>query len=319
MRSISLSLISIAILGLTLGACTDTEDSVWSAARSDSQLTTFVAAVQFASVDNDLVTLLDNKSASLTVFTPTNAAFDSLARELTGNPDAVGPDLLTASNSQLLRTVLQYHVLDTLVLAKDIPFGRPITMIDGGIIKIDAGTPPVITDGRNRTADIVATDTRTRNGLLHKIDRVLLPANMTIGQTVQSLATSGQFTILAQAVAAANLVGALDGSTMLTVFAPTDAAFKALLGELGMSLPEVLANPQLLASVLTYHVVAGDLFAAELPIGTPITTLEGGAFTIDGNFVVTDARGRTSRIVQTDTLASNGVIHVVDRVLLPSP
>lgn len=315
MRSISASLISLA---LVLGACSDTDETVWTAAKADPQLTTFVAAVEFASVNNDLVDALNNKQATLTVFAPTNAAFDALARELTGNANAVGADLLTPANVDLLRGVLQYHLVDMEVLAKDIPFGLPITMVAGGVIKIDSGMPPVITDGRNRTAAIVTTDTQTSNGVLHTIDRVLLPPNMTIGQTVQALSSSGQFTILAQAVEAANLIGALDGSEMITVFAPTDAAFEALLGELGTSLPELLANPQLLTSVLTYHVVAGDLFKAAIPIDTPIQTLEGGAFTVDGNLVITDARGRMIHIVKTDVLTSNGVIHVVDRVLLPS-
>ena len=316
MRSISVSFISLALM---LAACSDNDETVWTAAESDPQLTTFVAAVEFASVDNDLVNLLDDEQATLTVFAPTNEAFDSLARELTGNPDAVGADLLTPDNVDLLRGVLQYHILDTVVLAEDIPFGMPITMTAGGVIKIDSGTPPVITDGRNRTANIVTTDILTENGVIHTIDRVLLPANMTIAQTVQAFSSSGEFTILAQAVVAADLVGALDSSQMLTVFAPTDAAFEALLSELGTSLPKLLADPELLTSVLTYHVVPGVLFAAELPIDTPIQTLEGASFTVDNGLVITDARGRRSQIVKTDVLASNGVIHVIDQVLLPPP
>jgi uncharacterized surface protein with fasciclin (FAS1) repeats len=315
MRSIATALLSIALL---VSACTNNNnDTVYRVAKNDPSLSTFVNAVLFASNDNDLAILLDNPSETLTVFAPTNDAFDALAVDLTGNPNAIGTDLLIAANKDFLRSVLQYHMLGTTVTSPEIPFGLPLVTLEGSVFKIDNGTPPVITDGRNRTSRFVAGDFQTGNGVVHKIDRVLLPPNMTITATIQSAASAGQFTIFAQAIAAAQLVGLLDGSAALTVFAPTDQAFVSFLAESGTTLPQLFENPQLLVDILNYHFVSGDLFAAALPIATPITTLQSGRIVIDQNLVITDARGRTAHIVRTDILTSNGVIHVIDRVLLP--
>lgn len=128
-----------------------------------------------------------------------------------------------------------------------------------------------------------------------------------------------RFTTLVDAVSAADLAGTLSGPGPFTVFAPTNDAFAALLAELNLTREQLLADKALLAQVLTYHVVAGRVLRADVPVGQPITTVQGQSFTVDANLVVTDQRGRTARIVQTDVLASNGVIHAIDRVLLPRP
>jgi len=330
MRLMSTALLSIALVLCSCGDDDDDHDhgrdggptnppaSVFATAQADPTLSSFVAAVQFASDNGDLVNLLSGPG-TLTVFAPTNAAFDALAVELTGNPSAVGADLLTPTNQPLLRSVIQYHVLTKVVPSAAFPYGMPIQTAQGDVIKIDRGTPPVITDGQNRTAKIVRTDVRASNGVIHVIDRVLLPANKTVVQTLQALATAKppEFTVLVQAISAADVTGVLGGKDPVTVFAPTDAAFQALCGELGVTLPQLLANQQLLTDVLRYHVVPGRVFAAEFPLGTPIATALGATITIDNGLHITDARGRTAHIVRTDVLASNGVIHVIDRVLLP--
>jgi len=293
--------------------------SIVATAQATPELSTLVAAVQFASDNGDLVKLLSDPG-TLTVFAPTNAAFDALAVELTGTPGATGAALLTAANKPLLRTVLRYHVLTSEVPASAIPFGRAITSAEGSVFKIDSGTPPIITDGRNRTARITATDIEASNGVVHLIDKVILPANKNIVETAQALAAANpaQFTILVDAVVAANLAGTLSGTGPFTVFAPTDAAFAALLTELGVTREALLADTALLTRVLTYHVVAGRVLKADVPIGTPITTVETGTFTVSASLRITDERGRMAGIAATDTFATNGVIHVIDRVLLPN-
>lgn len=294
--------------------------SIAATAQATPTLTTLVAAVQFASDNNDLVDLLSS-SGTLTVFAPTNTAFDALAVELTGNASAKGADLLVAANKPLLRTVLKYHVLTTKVVAADIPFGRAITSAEGSVFQIKSGTPPTIVDGRNRTARITATDIAATNGVVHVIDKVILPPDKTIVETAQALAAArpAEFTVLVDAVVAADLATTLSGAGPFTVFAPTDAAFAALLTELGVTKQQLLANKALLVKVLTYHVVSGRVFAAEVPIGAPITTVETEKLTVDASLTITDARGRTSKIVGTDVQASNGVIHTIDKVLLPAP
>ncbi len=292
------------------------QSSIVATAQATPSLSTLVAAVTFASNNNDLVDLLANPG-TLTVFAPTNAAFDALAVELTGSATATGADLLTAANKPLLRTVLQYHVLTAEVKAAMIPFGKPIASAEGFIFKIDSGTPPKITDGRNRISNITATDIDATNGVVHLVDKVILPADKNVVQT--AIASAPEFSILVEAVTAAGLGTALSAPGPLTVFAPTNAAFGLLLTELGLTKQQLLANVPLLTTVLTYHVVNSRVFKVVVPIGAPIATLETGTFTVSSALVITDERARTSNLAATDILTSNGVIHVVDKVLLPAP
>jgi uncharacterized surface protein with fasciclin (FAS1) repeats len=123
--------------------------------------------------------------------------------------------------------------------------------------------------------------------------------------------------ILVEAVVAAQLAGALSAPGPLTVFAPTNNAFVALLSELGITKEDLLADTALLTAVLTYHVVPGRILKDQVPINTPITSLQGGTFRVGSDLRITDARNRNSRIAATDILCSNGVVHVIDTVILP--
>ncbi|MFD2452154.1 fasciclin domain-containing protein [Ideonella paludis] len=118
---------------------------------------------------------------------------------------------------------------------------------------------------------------------------------------------------------AADLVTTLSGPGPFTVFAPTDAAFVALLAELGITKEALFADKPLLTSVLTYHVVPGLVLKAQVPVGSPIATVEGDTFTVNASLAITDQRARSAKITGTDVLASNGVIHVIDKVILPAP
>lgn len=272
-------------------------------AQSDPNLSILVEAVVSAGLTNTL-----KGSGPFTLFAPVNAAFTALLGEL----GLTKAQLL--ADKALLNQVLTYHVLAAKVERAQIPAGKAITTVQGGIFKIDtAGSTATITDGRNRTATILAADRAASNGVLHTIDRVLLPANKTLLQTAQSLP---QFSILAEAVAAANLQDALSATGPLTVFAPTNDAFTQLLAQINFTKDTLLASGPLLADILRYHVVPGRVLKADVPIDSPITTLEGTTFTISRDLVITDQLFRGSRITATDVLASNGVIHVVDQVLL---
>jgi uncharacterized surface protein with fasciclin (FAS1) repeats len=251
------------------------------------------------------------QSGTFTVFAPTDDAFNALATEL-----GITRAQLLADRA-LLTSVLQYHVLGSTVPRASVPLGRAITPLAGGVFKVDSvGGNLVITDGRNRTSRITATDIGATNGVIHVVDRVLLPPNRNIVQTAQSLP---QFSILVEAVIAANLQGALSGTGPLTVFAPTNDAFVALLGELGLTKAQLLANTALLTRVLTYHVLPNRTLKADITTGQAITTLQGGTFTIGSDLAITDSRARRAGIAGTDVLTSNGVIHVIDRVILPLP
>jgi uncharacterized surface protein with fasciclin (FAS1) repeats len=308
------------------GAVVPAATSIVATAQATPTLSTLVAVAQFASNDNDIVNLLANPG-TLTVFAPSNAAFDALAVELTGSATAKAADLLTPANKELLRTVLRYHVLTSTVTASAIPFGKAITSAQGSFFKIDSGTPPVITDGRNRKINITATDIKATNGVVHLVDKVLLPADKTIVAT--AIASAPEFSALVAALQFASdnndLVTLLSGTGPFTVFAPTNAAFDALAVELtgnaAAKAADILvpANKALVRSVLQYHVLPARILKADVPTNTAISTaLTGKTFTVSPSFVITDARSRTSNITATDVLNSNGIIHVINKVILPN-
>ena len=274
--------------------------------QADSRFTVLREAVAAAELAPAL-----SGSTPITLFAPTDDAFAALLTEL-----GLSKTQLLA-NKPLLTQVLTYHVLSSQVIRAAVPPGKAITTVQGGIFKVDAaGAGLVITDGRNRKSNITSTDLPAGSGVVHVIDKVLLPADKTIVQTAQSLP---QFSILVEAVVAANLASALSGTGPLTVFAPTNDAFAALLAELNISKAALLADLPLLTKVLTYHVVNGRVLKADVPVGAAIATLQGQTFTVDSTLAITDRRARRAAITGTDVLASNGVIHVVDKVILPAP
>ena len=259
----------------------------------------------------DLATTLSG-TGPFTVFAPTNAAFAALLTELGVTKEAL------LANKALLTAVLTYHVLPGKVEASAVGgvLGQPIATVQGGVFKIEATGGLKITDGRNRVANITSTDVAASNGVIHVIDKVILPADKTIVQT--AIASAPEFSVLVEAVQAAGLVDALSAAGPFTVFAPTNAAFAAALAELGVTKEALFANTALLTAVLTYHVVPSRVFKAQVPLNTPITSLQGATFTVGSDLAITDQLGRKANIVATDVLTSNGVIHVIDKVILPT-
>ena len=136
---------------------------------------------------------------------------------------------------------------------------------------------------------------------------------------VELAQSNPDLSILAEAVVAAGLAPTLSTGT-ITVFAPTNAAFAALLSELGVTKDALLANRPLLTAVLTYHVLGSKVARADVPLGKAITPVSGGFFKIESanGLKITDGRNRVATITATDVAASNGVIHVIDAVLVPA-
>ena len=289
-----------------LQACGGSDDepqrNIVELAQNTPELSILVEAVVAAGLAPTLST------GTRTVFAPTNAAFAALLTELGVTKEAL------LANKPLLTAVLTYHVLSSKVMRADVPLGKAITPVSGGFFKIESNNGLKITDGRNRVSTITSTDIQASNGVVHLVDKVLLPADKDIVATASALP---DFSILVEAVVAAGLVSTLQGAGPFTVFAPTNAAFAALLTELGVTKDALLANKTLLTQVLTYHVVPARVLKAEVPVNTAITTVQGQTFTINASLVITDQNMRTSNIVATDVFTKNGVIHVVDKVILP--
>jgi uncharacterized surface protein with fasciclin (FAS1) repeats len=297
---------------IMLGACGGDDDdshpsmNIVEVAKGLPQFSILVEALVAADLANTL-----SGSGPFTVFAPTDEAFVALLAEI----KLTKAQLL--ANKTLLGAVLKYHVLPSKVEASAVAgvLGKPITTVNGDIFKIESNAGKLtIKDSTNRSSNITSTNVMASNGVIHVIDKVLLPNSQTIVQTAQSLA---DFSILVEALVAADLVKALSGPGPFTVFAPTNSAFVSALTELGLTKDALFANKALLGAVLTYHVVSARVLKAQVPLNTPVITLQGSAFTVGTDLAITDQRARKANITATDVLASNGVIHVIDKVILP--
>jgi uncharacterized surface protein with fasciclin (FAS1) repeats len=246
-----------------------------------------------------LVETLQGKGP-FTVFAPTDEAFSKL-------PKGTVETLLKPENKQQLIAVLTYHVVAGKVLAADVVKLDAAATVNGQRVNIKVDGGKVQVDGAN----VVKADIHCSNGVIHVIDAVILPAADNIPQTADK---AGIFKTLLAAAKAAGLVEALSGDKPLTVFAPTDDAFAAL----PKGTVETLLKPEnkeQLAGILKYHVVAGRVFSGDLLSGKEVTTLQGGKLSVtmkEGKAKVLNAG-----LLKTDIDASNGVVHVIDTVLLP--
>lgn len=272
-------------------------------AVADGRFTTLVAAVQAA----ELVDALKGEGP-FTVFAPTDDAFAAL-------PEGTVESLLLPENKQALTDILLYHVVEGKVMAEDVVGLTSATTLLGKdiAIKVDMGNVYI------NDAQVIITDIETSNGVIHVIDAVILPPSDEAAeeaQTIVEIAVADErFSTLVAAVTAADLVETLSGEGPFTVFAPTNDAFAALpAGTLdSLLLPE---NKQALTDILLYHVVSGKVMAADVVGLTSATTVLGADITItvrDGKVYLND----TVEVIITDIEASNGVIHVIDAVLLP--
>ena len=194
------------------------------------------------------------------------------------------------------------------MLAKDaLAAGGGLT-INGQRVDCELDGGQIMLDG----AKLVTADIECDNGVIHIIDQVILPIEQTIPEVAANAKTFG--TLLA-AVTAADLAGTLSGEGPFTVFAPTDEAFNKLPEGTVASLlkPE---NKQQLVDVLTYHVVPGRVYAVDALRAKKAKTVQGGSVEIAASG--SGARVNNATLLATDIDAANGVIHVIDNVLLPS-
>ncbi len=278
-----------------------TQDIVDTAAANGS-FTTLVAAVKAAG----LVDTLKGKGP-FTVFAPTDDAFKALP---TGTLDT----LLKPESKQKLTDILTYHVVAGSLSPVDLFTKQQSTTVLGENIKFS------VKDGAFyiNDAQVVLAAVPTTNGTIYVIDQVLLPQAAAAAaptlDIVDTAAGDGRFKTLVAAVQAAGLVDTLKGAGPFTVFAPTDDAF----AKLPAGTVETLLKPenkQQLMDLLTYHVVAGKVMAADVVKLTSAATINGKNVTVkvsDGKVYINDAQ-----VIITDILTSNGVIHVINSVLTP--
>jgi uncharacterized surface protein with fasciclin (FAS1) repeats len=318
-----LKLMLVASAATVLVACGGDDDDSTPGTLAEVATSAGFSSLVAAADKAGLVAALSDPNADLTVFAPTDVAFTSLAKSL-GFADANA--MVAALDGPTLAKILTYHVLPTKESAAELiaggatqatlyefPAGTPTTLA------VDTTSSVKLTDAALNQATVTRANVAASNGVIHVIDKVLVPPGVL--NVVQMAQSNPVFSVLVEAVVKADLAGALSGAGPFTVFAPTNDAFSAALVELSTTKEALLANPAL-ADILTYHVVGGDVRAADVvALSKPaaVTTLQGSSFSVDASLAITDGNGRKATLLATDVIASNGVIHVIDKVLLPAP
>ncbi|KAL7528225.1 hypothetical protein ACHAWF_002485 [Thalassiosira exigua] len=275
-------------------------DSILEIAASADDFSTLAAAVSASEPIKEALAA----NGTYTVFAPVNAAFDAL-------PEGLVAKLLESQWAPQLQDLLQYHVLGSVVTSADLKEGMFETL-NGEKVDITL-TPPMVNDATILVDSVV--DVMADNGVIHGIDKVLVPPSV-LNNIVAVAQGNEAFKTLVQAVVAAGLVDALSSDELgpLTVFAPTDDAFAALPEGTLASLLEP-DNKDKLIDILQYHVVPGNAVSSGLSSGM-VDTLLGEKLDIevaDGGVTVNGAT-----VTAADILANNGVVHVIDQVLIPA-
>ena len=240
----------------------------------------------------------------MTVFAPPNQAFVDLLDALGLTKEELFAD------KELLTEVLTYHVLKNALFAEAVLAKDQLFPLQGEPIEVDAA------NGKVNDSNLIATDIPASNGVIHVVDAVLLPPSIADPQpTIAEIAAGNpDFSILVEAAVETGLVGLLSvNGPNVTVFAPTNDAFIALLDALGITKQQLFDNRPLLTTVLLYHLINQEVFAADVLAASEIFPMESEAITVDGDA----AQLNGVNIVATDIDASNGVIHVIDGVLVP--
>lgn len=310
-----------------------------SASAETPEFSTLLAAVSAA--DPSIVEALSNPEAELTVFAPTDAAFAALAEAL---GEEAFTEILSEEGTPRLNEILLYHVVSGIVPSSAVVEGLegaeademnmgavsfPVVTLSGqtfdvagtvdgdGAIDLSAG---ITVAEANLVLEMI--DIEADNGIIHVIDAVIVPELRTIADIVVELteAEEPEFTTLLTAVGAADpavLELLADPTAEVTVFAPVDAAFAAVEG-----LDGIVADTELLTAILQYHVFPGTVYSFQLgdlvdDMGTATVTMANGSdatITVSDMGVMIDG----ANIVATDIEAINGVIHVIDAVIVPA-
>jgi uncharacterized surface protein with fasciclin (FAS1) repeats len=313
-HALTKSLCFLFLVGIATTACKKSNPgpgkpkTIYETIACDPQYSFLTAAVNKAG----LVSALNQVAKTeLTLFAPTNDAFKAAGFNSLGDLAAVPVDNL--------KSILLYHVLGSKVEADQIPqaANTPVTTLNGQpIYATRTSDNKVFING----VSVIKANIEASNGVLHAINRVLFPA---AGNIVQTAIANPNLSLLVAAVLRASqgstdVASVLSGAGPFTVFAPTNQAFI----NAGFADANAInaADPNTLTSILTYHVIAGRIFSSDLSDGITPATVNGETVTItlaSGAKVKGKSNSTASNIVQTDIVTTNGVVHVIDQVLLP--
>lgn len=300
MKKLKLLSLSILTLGLTWGNAASAQTNVFDDVIATSPNHTLLEA---AIVQAGLVSALQNPNATLTVFAPDDQAFTTLATTLGTNVNG----LLALPN---LQDILLYHVIGAVVPSSAVSNGavvQPLSPTNTLKLTATAGGSVYVNH-----AQVTAVDLFAANGVVHVLNNVVLPV-----ETVADVAIDNGFTTLVAAVIQTELLPALTNPfSNLTVFAPNNDAFQNLADEIGITVPMLLGFPEL-TEILLYHVLGTEVPSSAVTNGAivqPLSTLNTLKLTAtnSGDVFVNQAE-----VLAVDITASNGVVHVIDAVVLP--
>ena len=262
---------------------------------------TLVDLVTLAELGDTLATTQD-----ITVMAPVNDAFAALPSEVVAN-------LQTEPWKLHLQDTLSYHVIPSVVPASAVTDGLEAEMLNGETATFTTPDGGVVVNGN---ANVVSADVAADNGLIHVIDNVLLPSWVSNSIVDRAVATPTLSTLV-NLVTQAGLVETLSTGGPFTVFAPTDEAFsQAIVALTGREVGEVELDNELVSTLLTYHVVEGIYPASAIEDGLELTTVQGEpiVFAVSDDGPTVNSEG----IIATDVLANNGIVHLIDGVLVPN-
>ena len=305
-------LLALTFLTVIVASCSKDDDgndnvpnTISNIVVNDDDLSTLEAAVVKAGLVETL-----NGPGPFTLFAPTNEGFENAG---------ITSDVLSGLSADAVKNILLYHVIPAAIPAASVPAGPNAKVIaaNGDSVFVTSNSNGVFINGvKVETADIAAT-----NGIIHKIGNVLMPA---VGNIVEAAQADTSLSYLVAAVLRAStgsidIAGILSGSNILTVFAPTNNAFRSA----GFATIDQInaADPDALAGILAYHVLNGRTFSSDLTDGATAPTLAGGATVTIGVSGGVTVKGNSntdaSDVLKANIVATNGVIHVIDQVLLP--
>jgi len=290
------SIVLLLVIGSSIlsGCITDDDDekTIVDTAIENGSFTLLVTALEAAGLVDTL-----NGEGPFTVFAPTDDAFEDL-------PEGVLDALL--ADIDALTDVLTYHVVSGELESGDVVSSEMLESLQGEMIDVMANGGVKVND-----ANVTQTDILCSNGVIHVIDKVILPPSMVPKTIVETAIENGNFTTLVSAVVAAGLDGTLSGDGPFTVFAPTDDAFDALPDGV---LDGLVADKTALTNVLTYHVLSGELYSTDIVNRNNLLTLQGENIEVTTNGAV---MVNNAKVSIADIECSNGIIHVIDAVILP--
>jgi uncharacterized surface protein with fasciclin (FAS1) repeats len=297
MRLLSLAFMLITVF---MVSCSDTENTVTAPVPNIAQIvsqspsfSTLNAAVAKAGLTDALAT-----TQNITVFAPDNAAFA-----------ASGITSLDGFTSAQLQAILLYHVFGQKVGSSAVPVSDTLKSLNSRNIYASRNVNGVFTNGfKVKQADILGS-----NGVIHVIERVMIPPSKTIAAIAIEDTT---LSFLATAVNKVGLLPVLAGPGKFTVFAPTNQAFR------DAGITDVNALPvQILEPILKYHVLGTNVFSSDLVNGLTATTVQGGTVTLtatpSATVKITTSAQPASPIIAADIVALNGVVHKIGRVMIP--